>query len=310
MTIGSALLLIFVVATPNSLLISKIVASTLVLCFGGLLYAYRRGWEYARPIAVVAVTLLMGIGIPQENVSQQQTWAALLPPVVALLLAEPAWVLGSAVAIMTIVLVRAGGAGVYTSPIELTLYGVIVVGMTLSRLATDTAQRLADANARAEAALRLSEQQSAEIAQRNAELERLVAENAQQRDAIRELGVPVLPLRRGILAMPLVGALDSTRLQDIQERALHAIDRMGAQRLLLDITGIPIVDTQIAKGLIAIMQAARLLGAEVFLVGIRAEVAQTIVGLGLDLGGVRTFSDIQTALESVEQAITWDAPSR
>jgi len=182
--------------------------------------------------------------------------------------------------------------------------------MVLSRLATDTAQRLADANARAETALRLSEQQSAELAQRNADLERLVVENTQQRDAIRELNVPVLPLRRGILAMPLIGALDSARLQDIQERALHAIERTAAQRLLLDITGIPIVDTQVAKGLIAIVQAARLLGAEVLLVGIRSEVAQTIVGLGLDLGGVRTFSDIQTAIEAVEQTITSDAPSR
>jgi rsbT co-antagonist protein RsbR len=189
--------------------------------------------------------------------------------------------------------------------------------MVLSRLATDAAQRLAAANARAEAALRLSEQQSAELARSNADLQRLVdevwareaeqarllAENTQQREAIRELSVPVLPLQHGTLAMPLIGALDSTRLHDLKERALAAVQRASARRLLLDITGVPIVDTQIAQGLIEVMQAVRLLGTEVLLVGIRPEVAQTIVGLGLDLRGVRTYSDIQSALDSGERSI-------
>ena len=73
-------------------IISKIIASGLFLCFGMPLFAYRRGWEYARPIAVVVVTILLGIGIPDsnpDNISQQITWAVLLPPVVALLLTEP-----------------------------------------------------------------------------------------------------------------------------------------------------------------------------------------------------------------------------
>jgi rsbT co-antagonist protein RsbR len=123
----------------------------------------------------------------------------------------------------------------------------------------------------------------------------------QQREAIRELSVPVLPLQRGMLAMPLIGALDSARLRDLQERALEAIQRTSAGRLLLDITGVPIVDTQVAHGLIGVVQAARLLGTEVLLVGIRPEVAQTIIGLGLDLRGVQTYSDIETALATNEQ---------
>jgi rsbT co-antagonist protein RsbR len=318
MTLFALLLTILVFTTPGSQIISKIIASVLFLCFGGLLLAYRRGWEYARPIAVVAVTILMGVGIPAsnpDNISQQITWAVMLPPIVALLLTEPVWVLGSSIAIMGFVLVRAGGGGVYTSPIELTLYVVIIGGLILSRLATDAAERIAEANARAEAALCLSEQQSAELARRNADLERLIdevrereveqarllAENTQQRDAIRALSVPVLSVARGTLAMPLIGALDSSRLRDLQERALEAIQRAAAKRLLLDITGVPIVDTQVAQGLIGVMQAARLLGTEVLLVGIRPEVAQTIVGLGLDLRGVRTYSDIQAALDSSER---------
>jgi rsbT co-antagonist protein RsbR len=124
-----------------------------------------------------------------------------------------------------------------------------------------------------------------------------------QREAIRELSVPVLPLQRGTLAMPLIGALDSGRLRDLQERALAAIERTAARRLLLDITGVPIVDTQVAHGLIGVVQAARLLGAEVLLVGIRPEVAQTIIGLGLDLRSVQTYSDIETALGTNEMPV-------
>jgi rsbT co-antagonist protein RsbR len=127
---------------------------------------------------------------------------------------------------------------------------------------------------------------------------------AQQREAIRELSVPVLPLQRGTLAMPLIGALDSGRLRDLQERALAAIQRASARQLLLDITGVPVVDTQVAHGLIGVVQAARMLGTEVLLVGIRPEVAQTIVGLGIDLQRVRTYSDIETALSSGVPAAT------
>ena len=96
---------------------------------------------------------------------------------------------------------------------------------------------------------------------------------------------------------------DDPLLRDLQERALAATQRASARCLLLDITGVPIVDTQVAQGLIGVMQAVRLLGTEVLLVGIRPEVAQTIVGLGLDLRGVRTYSDIQSALDNEERGI-------
>jgi rsbT co-antagonist protein RsbR len=314
MTIGAFLLTVFVFMMPSSGIVSRLIASTLCGCFGGLLFAYLRGWEYARPIAVVAMTILMGIGIPAsnpDNISQQMTWAVLLPPIVALLLTEPAWVLGSGITILAVVLVRAGGRGVYTSPIELTLYSVVLGGMVLSRLATDAAQRIADANARMEAALVLSEEQGAALARSNTNLQRLIDEaqareieqarlrneNTQQRDALLELSVPVLPIQRGTLAMPLIGTLDSVRLRDVQARALEAIQQGRAQRLILDITGVPLVDTQVAQGLMGVVQAARLLGTEVLLVGIRPEVAQTIVGLGLDLRSVRTYSNIETAME-------------
>jgi rsbT co-antagonist protein RsbR len=145
---------------------------------------------------------------------------------------------------------------------------------------------------------RTTELQSAftEVEARSAEQARLLQEIEQQRIAIRELSVPVLPVSRTSLVIPLVGALDSERLLSLQEEALRAVERTGVRELLLDITGVPIVDTQVAKGILEVVQAARLLGAEVTLVGIRPEVAQAIVGLGLDLSAIRTFSDLQGAL--------------
>jgi anti-anti-sigma regulatory factor len=135
-----------------------------------------------------------------------------------------------------------------------------------------------------------------EAQQRAIEQTRLLQEVEQQQEIIRELSVPILPVASGTLVMPLVGALDSNRLRIVQERALQAIESSAAHYLLLDITGVPVVDTQVANGLIGVVQATRLMGAETILVGIRPEVTQTIVALGLDLRMIRTRSDLKTAL--------------
>lgn len=139
----------------------------------------------------------------------------------------------------------------------------------------------------------------AEVETRAREQARLLEEIAQQRQAIRELSVPVLPVTNDALVMPLVGAIDTERLADIQDRALHALQRSHARYLLVDITGVPVVDSQVAQGLIAIASMCRLLGAEMVLIGIRPEVAQTIVGLGLNLSSLHTAVDLQTVLRDL-----------
>ncbi|MCS6940701.1 MAG: cache domain-containing protein [Roseiflexus sp.] len=139
----------------------------------------------------------------------------------------------------------------------------------------------------------------AEVETRAREQARLLEEIAQQRQVIRELSVPVLPVTNDALVMPLVGAIDTERLADIQDRALHALQRSRARYLLVDITGVPVVDSQVAQGLIAIASMCRLLGAEMVLIGIRPEVAQTIVGLGLNLSSLHTAVDLQTVLRDL-----------
>jgi rsbT co-antagonist protein RsbR len=149
-----------------------------------------------------------------------------------------------------------------------------------------------------------SQHQRADAARVEAEAARAaIAEQMEtidaQRDVIREMSVPVLPLSQSALVLPLVGALDSERLALVQEQALHAIEQMSARFLILDITGVPIVDTAVAQGLVQVVQTARLLGSEVVLVGIRPEVAQAVVGLGIHLSDIVTRSTLQRGITYV-----------
>lgn len=134
------------------------------------------------------------------------------------------------------------------------------------------------------------------LEQRAAEQERLLEENRRQQALIRALSVPVLPLGDRTVVLPLVGDLDEHRLTMVADQALGAVERYAARRLLLDITGVPLVDTFVAQSLLRTLSAARLLGADVALVGVRPEVAQSIVGLGIDLAAFSAFADLQSAL--------------
>jgi rsbT co-antagonist protein RsbR len=140
-----------------------------------------------------------------------------------------------------------------------------------------------------------SARQAAEVAR--AELAEQLRTIEEQRGVIREMSVPILPLSERALVMPLIGILDTTRLRLALERALQAIVQRGARYALLDITGVPLIDTQVAHGLLGIVKASRLLGAEVVLVGVRPEVAQSIVGLGLQLNDVTVKSTLQDGIQ-------------
>jgi rsbT co-antagonist protein RsbR len=141
-----------------------------------------------------------------------------------------------------------------------------------------------------------------EAQRRSGEQANLLEEIELQRGLIRDLSVPVIPISASTLVMPLVGSLDSARLHQIQEQSLQAIERTSARMLVLDVTGVPIVDSQVAQGLLNVVQSCRLLGARTILVGIRPEVAQAMVSVGIDMRAVRTFADLQSALGQLAPA--------
>src|SRR5437868_3158184 len=111
---------------------------------------------------------------------------------------------------------------------------------------------------------------------------------AQQRQTISELETPVIQVWDSILALPIVGSLDTARTQEMNEALLQRIVDTGSEIVILDITGVPVVDTAVAKHLLETTSAARLLGAEVMIVGLSSRIAMTLVHLGIDLGGVIT----------------------
>lgn len=118
-----------------------------------------------------------------------------------------------------------------------------------------------------------------------------------QQQELLDLSTPVVELWDGILALPLIGTLDSERTQIVMESLLEAIVAKEATVAILDITGVPTVDTLVAQHLMKTVAAARLMGAECIISGIRPQIAQTIVHLGVDLGGVVTKATLAGALQ-------------
>jgi rsbT co-antagonist protein RsbR len=117
-----------------------------------------------------------------------------------------------------------------------------------------------------------------------------------QSTAMMELSTPVVRLWEGIIAVPLVGTLDSARTQLVMERLLETLVATGADHAVIDITGVPTVDTEVAQHLLKTVSAARLLGAECTISGIRPQVAQTIVSLGIEFGDIATKASLADAL--------------
>lgn len=116
-----------------------------------------------------------------------------------------------------------------------------------------------------------------------------------QQQEMLELSTPVVTLWDGVLALPMIGTLDSARTQIVMETLLQRIVETGAAVAIIDITGVPTVDTMTAQHLLKTVTATRLMGAECIISGIRPQIAQTIVHLGVDLGGVTTKATLADA---------------
>jgi rsbT co-antagonist protein RsbR len=117
-----------------------------------------------------------------------------------------------------------------------------------------------------------------------------------QRRAIQELSTPVIPVMERIIVMPMVGSIDTMRARDITRSLLAGIREHKAKVVILDITGVPIVDSGVADHLNKTIQAARLKGAQTIVTGISDAVAEAIVDLGIDWSGVETLGDLRTGL--------------
>jgi rsbT co-antagonist protein RsbR len=119
---------------------------------------------------------------------------------------------------------------------------------------------------------------------------------ARQQEELLELSTPVVKLWDGVLAVPMIGTLDSSRTQLVMESLLQRIVETGSEIAIIDITGVPTVDTLVAQHLLKTVTAIRLMGAECIISGVRPQIAQTIVHLGIDLQGITTKASLADAL--------------
>jgi len=126
-----------------------------------------------------------------------------------------------------------------------------------------------------------------------------------QQEELPELSTPVVKLWDGVLAVPMIGVLDSSRTQMVMEALLQKIVETGSELAIIDITGVPTVDTLVAQHLLKTVTAIRLMGADCIISGIRPQIAQTIVHLGIDLQGVRTKATLADALALALQQTGW-----
>lgn len=123
--------------------------------------------------------------------------------------------------------------------------------------------------------------------------EAVISDQAEQ---LLELSTPVVKIWEGVVAVPLVGTLDSARTQVVMEKLLQTLIDTGSESAIIDITGVPAVDTQVAQHLLKTVVAARLMGAECIISGIRPQIAQTIVALGIEFGDIPTRATLADAL--------------
>ena len=122
----------------------------------------------------------------------------------------------------------------------------------------------------------------------------------QQQEAIKELSTPVLPLRAGLLLLPVIGVIDSERARQLTEQLLEGIRTHRAKAVVIDLTGVPAVDSGVANHLLQTVRAAKLLGATAVITGISTENAQTLTRIGVDLSGLMTTSDLQSGVDEAE----------
>jgi anti-anti-sigma regulatory factor len=259
------------------------------------------------PYYLVLVVLLGGALLPPV-----QIWGAFLACILGLALGigllPPEW--------------RANDSWRQTASAVPLMLGVITL------IAFVSARTTAAAFAAAQRARQEAEDATASLAASNASLEARVQERtaalrqvadeqralatqlgesleAQQElnQVIAELAVPILPISNSSLVAPLIGSIDSDRARQLLVTILERVEATGARTLLLDVTGVAVIDTQVAASLLQIADAAHLMGAQTILVGIRPEVAQTLVELGVDLGALKTAATLQDGVASLIRGI-------
>lgn len=299
--IGTILLVIGqAIRDINDIIFPLGIATTFIIA--GVLWAYWRGWEQAGIVDIIVVTIAVGIGTPDSLVRPYQGLVVLVPMALAQILGGPRWILISAVGLLAILSVRAGPeAGyitAYTGDLRtITLFAFIVLSMALSRIIADTAIRTATANAqRAEEARAHTDAQAKILEEQTQTLQEQNRRQQQLLDLVAQLETPAITLEEGVLLAPIVGPIDDRRAESFVSRLLEIASAQRARLVVIDIAGASNVDERAAALLGRAVQALRLIGCQVAISGISAELARTLAVSGVSFDGALT---VRTPREAI-----------
>lgn len=271
-------------------------ATIALLVNGLLLLAYIRGWDQARYYVTVTSTLIIGFSLSEPAVSNGVHPIIFLAPAIALVLTNWPWVIGAAVTVYAIGAVRVG-AGVYDSPEMIVSFCLVVAAMVLSRLAIDHALRLSDASAeaartqaeQASAARDFARRQTDELGRRNEEQQALL-------NLVASLETPAVAIADGILMAPIIGHFDSRRAEALTGYLLKTVRLQRSRLLILDISGVAMIDSEVAMAIERLIRAVLLLGCAVTITGVAPAVAATLASLSIIFAGTSLASTPQQAL--------------
>lgn len=281
----------------NVALIGTIAGALLAL----LAFLYWRGWDPARLLAVSLFTIaVIGAIEPRQLLD-----GVVIASIFALLLAGPWWVLAvggaAAIGLMLRGLLIFGDLSTVVFaeiPVIIMLVGIMAITRFVleaeRRRTQDLVEHAQQAQARSEAQAGELARQTTALAEQNEEQRRLL-------DLVATLETPAVSIAEGVILAPLIGHLDSRRAASLTTKLLGMAGERRTRMVLLDLSGVPAVDSAVAQSLLRTIQALRLLGCEVSVSGIAAPVATTMAQLGLELNGVRTWRSPQEALEAVRE---------
>jgi anti-anti-sigma regulatory factor len=307
------LLISAVVSTLQSLLTGATLAFayelTAALVLIGILIAHLRGWRWSPEATAFSVLVLIIFAASTVQMDQIFFTALFIPMVVAAVLLSPIWTLVAFGLTLLGVVVSVGIGQGSISPAtlgptfgftNLMVETVTAVGVTVASMIARGAQRAAEANASrlAEEKSRV-EQQARELAEANDLMNTQLDQQRELLDLVASLETTAVPLADGVLLAPIVGHIDTRRAQALTTRLLAEAGEQHAHLVVLDISGVPLIDTAVAKALLNTAHALRLLGCEVTLSGISANVAMTLIQLGVGLDGITTVRSPREALAGV-----------
>lgn len=317
---GTPLKLLFV---PGETAINLAIAVLFLLLAGGL-YAFRTTShaEVATYINLVSIATIIALIDPVTGTLSGATWVLfqIWPPIATLVLHRPRATVILALFTLLLFVVSGLFSIVGVIPVQLLLppgtlitawilHVLVLIGLSVAITGLGTKERRSleatrEVQGELEARVRELDHANHALERTNTTLFQQNAEKQQLLDLVAALEVPAIPLAEGLLLVPIIGALDYRRATALMERLLEEVHTHRARQVILDLTGVVEVDTQIAHLLLRLVQALRLLGCEMMITGISASVAQAMTRFGVNLEAVVTAGSLQKVLSR------WMAASR